>query len=652
MKCLAAAWLLAAALAVGFLVPCPVAAQRPSTAPGQHGVAADNAHGTADLIVNLRGTKNAPFTQPAKVTLRSVTGEIRGNTIAEKGRAVFRAVPMDDYEVSVEIQGLPTAKASVSLQLAGESRTIDIVVGSGTSAAAGGPPVPAPLSMKEQKDLTDGLRALQAQKVDEARKHFLAAAKTAPNNPDVDYLLGVTAVISGDVPSARQYFENAATRYQHVRALTALGELDLQEGHLKEAKDYLEKALQADPNTWRAEQLLAAVDLRLQAFPEAIQHSEHALQVGKSEAKGARLTLAEALAASGNYERSNQILEELLKSNPTAEQTKGANDLLASNRRQSNPQPAAVAASADKLHAPAPGSGDNFVQVGTLPLAPSLPMPSDNPLTEHPRWIPPNVDDGVPPADQSVSCPLQQVIHQAGKLVLEMVDNLDRFTATERLHHESLNEFGLAVRNADMTFDYTVIIREVKAGIFDVSEYRDGSDSREVFPEHVATLGTVALVFVFHPNYAEDFNFQCEGLAHIGNQPAWQIRFQQKANRPSRLRSYRLGTKYYRVGIKGRAWIFTETSQILRMESDLVNQVPDLHLYAEHQDIAYGPVPFKKKDLVLWLPYSSETYLDFNAHRIHRRQSFMNYLLFWVDDRERVETPKETPEQQDSAPSS
>jgi len=646
MKYLAATLWFAAALAVGFVVPGPAAAQRPAAGPPQHGVTSDNAHGTADLIVILHDAKNEALTQPAKVTLRSVSGEMRGSTLAEKGRAIFRAVPMDDYEVSVEIQGLPTTKTSVSLQLTGESRTLDIAVGTGSPSGTSGPPIPPPLSMKEQKELTEGLRALQAQKVDDARKHFLVAAKTAPNNPDVDYLLGVTAVMAGDTVAAKQYFENAANRYHHMRSLSALGELDLQAGNLSGAKDYLEKALKADPNSWRAEQLLAAVDLRLHAFPDAIQHSEHALQLGKSEAKGARLTLAEALAANGNYERSNQVLEELLKSNPTQDQSKAANELLAANRRQGAPLPAAASSGAFQ-DTPAQ---NNFVQVGTLPLAPSLPMPTDNPLTEHARWIPPNVDDSVPPTDRSVSCPAQHVVQQASKRVLELVDNLARFTATERLHHESLNEFGLAVRNADLTFDYTVIIREVKTGIFDVSEYRDGSDSREIFPEHVATLGTVALVFVFHPNYADDFDFQCEGLAHIGDHPMWQIHFQQKANRPSRLRSYRLGTKYYRVGIKGRAWISTETSQILRMESDLVNQVPDLRLYAEHQDITYGPVPFKKRDLVLWLPYSSETYLDFNTHRIHRRQSFSEYLLFWVDDRERVETPKEPTEQEVAAP--
>jgi hypothetical protein len=86
------------------------------------------------------------------------------------------------------------------------------------------------------------------------------------------------------------------------------------------------------------------------------------------------------------------------------------------------------------------------------------------------------------------------------------------------------------------------------------------------------------------------------------------------------------------------------------MESDLVSGVPQIRLRTEHQDILYGPVPFQKKHLVLWLPLATETYLDFNGHRIHRRQDLSNYLLFWVDERENIEKPKTTEVPQESSP--
>ena len=635
---------LAAIQAAGLIAPNCVTAQRPGP-PLQtsRGTQSDSATGIADLLVTVHDDKKSELTQPAKVTLRTRSGESRGVTMSEKGRATFRGIALGDYEVQVEAPGYTTTKVSVSLTRPGESHALDITVLPGSGA--GDANIPRPLSLREQKELTAGLRALQAQKLDEARKHFLSAAKTAPNHPDVDYLLGVLSSMTGDMDAAKQYLENAATRYQHVFSLTALGEIYLTQGNLTLAQQRLEAALKSAPNTWRAEQLLAAVELKQGSYPQAIQHAEHALQIGKAEAKGARLTLADALYATDNHQRSVQILSELLKENPTQEQTKEAQRLLEANRKATAPPSPVDAALSANL---------NNASFAIAPILSSANLPSamSNPLTASPQWFPPTVDDAVPPTDATMSCPLPQILRQTGDRVLEFVGNVDRFTATESLSHQTLNEFGLAVRSEKIKFNYLVSIQEMKPGVFDVQEYRDGLTTHDIFPEHVATLGTVAMIFVFHPNYVGDFDFRCEGRAHQGNHEAWQIHFSQKPTRASRLRSYRLGNQYFRVGVKGRAWISTDTSQVLRMETDLVSKVPEIRLHAEHQDILYGPVPFQKKHLVLWLPLATETYLDFNGHRIHRRQDLSNYLLFWVDDRQTIEKPKTTEVPQESSPGS
>lgn len=617
--------------AASLIVASCAFAQRPgSPAQTPRGAPSDTATQSADLVVILHDDKNADLAQSAKVTLRAPNGDLRGVSMSEKGRARFHGIPLGDYEVQAEAPGYITTKANVSLDHPGESHNLDITVLTGSGSA--GANTPPSLSLKEQKELTAGLRALQAQKLDEARRHFLVAAKTAPNHPDVDYLLGVLATITGDLGTAKQYFENGATRYQHILSLTALGEIYLNEGNLAPAQQRLEAALKTAPNAWRAEQLLAAVELKLGAYPLAIQHAEHALQIGKTEAKGARLTLAAALYATSEHQRSVRILNDLLKENPTQAQTKEAQRLLEANRSATAPPSSTGGTLSANL------SDTTFAIAPSLGAA-NLPSALANPLTTSPHWFPPTVDDSIPPADAAVSCPLPQILRQAGDRVLEFVGNVDRFTATELLSHQTLNEFGLAVRSEQIKFNYLVSIQEMRPGVFDVQEFRNGGTSNEIFPEHVATLGIVAMVFVFHPNYVGDFDFRCEGRTHQSNQDAWQIHFAQKTDRASRLRSYRLGTRYFRVGIRGRAWVSTETSQVLRMETDLVSKVPEIRLNAEHQNISYGPVPFQKKHLVLWLPLATETYLDFNGHRIHRRQDLSNYLLFWVEDRQQIEKP-------------
>jgi tetratricopeptide (TPR) repeat protein len=579
--------------------------------------------------VTLRDEKSGALRQPAKVTLRSNNGEVRDATISEKGRAIFRGIPLGTYEVQVEAAGYSTIHTIAALLHQGDTQNLEIALQPATDAAnSSGYRLPPPLSQKEQKELTAGLRALQAENLKEAKKHLRSAAKTSPNHPDVDYLLGVLAAMRGEMETAKQYFENAATRYQHVLSLTTLGEIYLVEGNLTEAKAHLEAALGVDPNFWRADQLLATVFLEQRSYALAIQHSELALQLGKNEAKGARLTLAQALSEAGDRQRSNQVLNELLQLNPNQEQAKEARSILEANRE--TPIPATFTAQVNDgaavtaLKKPKSSSSVKSVYAN-LPFAPT------SLVNLYQQWLPPNVDDAVPPAETAMSCPLHQILKETGERVVEFVSNVDRFSATETMNHEALNEYGLAVHYERRSFNYLVAIQEFRPGVYDVQEFRDGLTTTDIFPEHVATVGTVALVFVFHPNYADDFDFRCEGRAHQGGQDAWQVHFAQKPDHPPRLRSYRLANRYFRVGLKGRAWISTETFQVLRLESDLTGTLPEIRLRADHEDIQYGPVLVKRKELVLWLPASSEIFLDFNGHRIHRQQLLSDYFFFWVD---------------------
>ena len=68
----------------------------------------------------------------------------------------------------------------------------------------------------------------------------------------------------------------------------------------------------------------------------------------------------------------------------------------------------------------------------------------------------------------------------------------------------------------------------------------------------------------------------------------------------------------------------------MHMEADMVNTVHEIQLRSEHQIVEYGPVPFAKKNTILWLPKNAEIYLDFRKRRYYRRHSFDRYMLFDV----------------------
>jgi hypothetical protein len=46
----------------------------------------------------------------------------------------------------------------------------------------------------------------------------------------------------------------------------------------------------------------------------------------------------------------------------------------------------------------------------------------------------------------------------------------------------------------------------------------------------------------------------------------------------------------------------------------------------------------------MWVPHSAEVFSDLKGKRIHQRMDFSNYLLFSVDDTQKISPPKTIPE--------
>ncbi len=236
------------------------------------------------------------------------------------------------------------------------------------------PPILAP---KAQRELGKALLALRAGKLVDARKHLDAVYHLAPSHPDVNFLFGVYSSQVNDWQQAKSYWEKAIAFYpQHLLAQISLGDALLRENKPADAIPHLKKALEIDPNSWRAYTFLADA-------------------------------------------------------------------ALFSN-------------------------------------------------------CPPEVDEKVPPVESGIPCEVNEVVQNAGKRLQEFIRNVDHFTATESLFHESMNAWGFPDAPQTRKFDYVVSIQEVRPGILTAYEYREGDLSYQRFPGGVASLGLPALVLIFH----------------------------------------------------------------------------------------------------------------------------------------------------------
>ena len=277
------------------------------------------------------------------------------------------------------------------------------------------------------------------------------------------------------------------------------------------------------------------------------------------------------------------------------------------------------------------GTEERNMPVGTSTL-------SDH--AERDYWMAHELEDYVPPVKEGFECPTDDVLKGAGQRMVELVSNLEKFTATERLEHFVVEGKTHRGEPQSKTFAYVVTVSRSPTGTFSLEEYRNGSRAADQFPGHIASFGLPALALIFHPELATDFSFRCEGLGSCNGRAAWQIHFVQKSDRPVRIRAYQVNGKDYDVYLEGRAWIDPDSYQVVRFESELVKPIPEIRLDLEHTVIEYESVRFRNQQIQIWLPRSAELYVDRKRHRYYRKHSFTDFKVFNVDAAQDLHAPK------------
>jgi hypothetical protein len=258
-------------------------------------------------------------------------------------------------------------------------------------------------------------------------------------------------------------------------------------------------------------------------------------------------------------------------------------------------------------------------------------------------WFPPekDIDRDIPPVTEGVACPLDRVLSETGKRIEELIHNVDRFTATEVVEHQSVNRSGRLGRPEVRQFNYLVTMAQRPSGYVNVDEYRNGGSAPDQFPEHIATVGTPSLVLIFQTNNLKNFQMTCEGLGLWHEQAAWQVRFEERRESRNRMSVVELAGGNFGLRLRGRAWILDGSYQVARMESDLADEIPKLRLHLQHQEIEYRPVPLPDAKGLIWLPATTQLYMDFLGHRFYRRHTFTNVKFFSVKVQQTFGDPRE-----------
>jgi len=540
--------------------------------------------------------------------------------------ALIPGLQFGHYAIEVSAVGYITAHKEIELVTQNSTFQVDMELEEDPSAVAIRDADQA-LPSKARKEARKGVSALKSGNLNNAQKWLDAAYQAAPASADLNFLLGYVYYQKEDYDRARTLLQSATTiNPRDAQALMLLGRVGIRQGDYVGASTILRQAVDAEPESWMAHHFLADAYLKQRDYTKAKEQALLAMGDSKVKANPSQLVLGQALVNLGQQDEGIKVLRSFLEDAPK------------------NPASPQVRELISRLEAQGPRSaGTNSAStVAALSGVDSL-VASPEPTFSVKPWKPPGVDEVKPSVAADTPCPYDAVIQTSGLRVKKFVDDVSRISAIEHLLHEQLDDMGNPLTKDTRQFNYVASISESTPGYVAVDEFREEHLGIADFPDQIASTGFATLALVFHPEMRDNFEMVCEGLGAWHGQATWLVHFKQRDDRPARMHDYKVGSQVYSLKLKGRAWITADSFQVVHIESELVAPLPQIRLASEHQIVDYGPVPFTKKNVQLWLPQSAEIYLDFRKHRYYRKHSFDHYMLFSVDADEMRKAPKGAP---------
>ena len=256
-----------------------------------------------------------------------------------------------------------------------------------------------------------------------------------------------------------------------------------------------------------------------------------------------------------------------------------------------------------------------------------------------PTWAEADSGKALAPVRTDMACPLEHLLQETSNRVQDLGNNLQQFSAKERIDHVEAGKNGKA-RTTTSVFDYVAEIHQEDPEHTYVEEYRTGPNGLETSAAAtLADTGTAAFALIFHPRHIDEFAVECDGASTLADRRVWQLRFAQRPDRVNDFHAFRVGKVTYHVKLKGRAWIAADNYQVARLETDLLEPIKEIDLKTEHMVIDYAPVEFQKHNVQLWLPENASVYVDYRGRRYERRHNFSDFQLFWVEAEQKVKEP-------------
>ena len=252
----------------------------------------------------------------------------------------------------------------------------------------------------------------------------------------------------------------------------------------------------------------------------------------------------------------------------------------------------------------------------------------------------PNADAGARPTANIGAMQLDKLLDRVSKRVSDFLDLFSNVKCVEQVRQEKLKADGKVQLAEQSSYDYLVIMTNT-GGDLSLDESRlplkQAMADRKKDISMLLSNGFATLFLVFHPYYANSFEFTDAGTAVVDGHPAQKIRFEHIRNTRS-IAALALRGREYPLELSGMAWVDPETGNLLRIEAGIGSTLEDIGMKSLQSQVTYAPVVFQKDDPVYWFP--TEAVVEVETPKQHWRNThrFADYRRFSVSTEERVAT--------------
>ncbi len=211
---------------------------------------------------------------------------------------------------------------------------------------------------------------------------------------------------------------------------------------------------------------------------------------------------------------------------------------------------------------------------------------------------------------------------------------------TEEVTQTRLKKNGNVEHVEKSTFDYLVIAEDSGSSLsLHESRLEQRGPAKKDNTPLLVTNGFATLLLVFHPSYADSFEFSAPVPEVVDGQTLARVEFRHRPNKPSTMELVLRGREYP-LDLCGTAWIEPASGSIVRIDAQLAQSMDDLGLRILHSDVQDAPVPLRGVDASLRLP--SVATIEVQTARQHWRNihRFSGYQRFSVDVEETVRAQK------------